>query len=310
MSYIVYAAAPIVEPPLPPAFQGLRHTWTGWNGQSFDLSVPTAGILLLQGGVSGLHMPEFDQFLDEHASVDGARYQGSRAKVRNPEWTLGVFGDSSREWRGRDTAFWDTMRPNLPGLWAVTDPDGVSRSLMCRYRSSSEFSYERDPLQAGWAVYQVTLMAERPYWEGAPILSPIWGNAETPVNFTGPADSAPDFYISGATTIGSAALGNPGDVDAHLVWTIKGTGAGLTSVRIQAAGGDMLYGPIAAGSTLTIRTDPVSPLATLNTTDVSGAVSPWDPRPIPAGETSPLLVTLVGEGTAQASFTPRYLRAI
>lgn len=309
MTYVVYAEAPIPEPPLPPAFQGFQHTWTGWDGTSFDLSVPTAGVQLLQDGITGMHMPEFDQYMDEHASVDGARYRGSRVKVRNPEWTLGVFGDSSKQWRERNTALWNTFRPDRPGLHTVTDPDGVSRSLLCRYRSSAELSYARDPLKAGWAVYQVTLLAEQPFWLGAPILSPIWGNAEAPVNFTGPSDSAPDFYISGATTIGSASLTNPGDVDADVAYVAKGTGTGLTSVRIQAAGGDMLYGPVAAGSTLRISTDPAAPLATLDGVDVSGAVSPWDPRAIPAGETSPLAVTLVGQGTLQASFTPRYFRA-
>ncbi len=309
MTYIVYAEAPIPEPPLPPAFQGFHHTWTGWDGTSFDLSVPTAGVQLLQGGLTGLHMPEFDQFLDEAASVDGATFRGDRAKVRNAEWTLGIFGDSSAEWRERDTAFWRTMRSRRPGLWTVTDPDGVSRSLVCRFRSTSEYSYERDPLKAGWAVYQVALLAEQPFWTGAPILSPVWGNTETPVNFTGPSDSAPDYYVSGATTIGSASMTNPGDVDADLTYTAKGTGTGLTSVRIQAAGGDMLYGPVAAGSTLRINTDPAAPLATLDGVDVSGAVDPWDPRPIPAGETSPLAVTLVGQGTLQASFVPRYFRA-
>ncbi|MFJ4107883.1 phage tail family protein [Oerskovia enterophila] len=309
MNYVVYAAAPIPEPPLPPAFDGFRHRWTGWDGTSFDLSVPTAGVQLLQDGITGMHMPEFDQYMDEHASVDGARYRGSRTRTRNPEWTLGIFGDSSKEWRERDRSLWHSLHPDHPGLWTVSDPDGVSRSLTCRYRSAPEVPYARDPLRAGWAVHQVTLLAVNPYWEGAPIHSPIWGNAETPVNFTGPSDSAPDFYVSGATSIGSASMTNPGDVDAHVTYTAKGTGTGLTSVRIQAAGGDMLYGPIAAGSTLRIMTDPTAPIATLDGVDVSGAVSPWDPRPIPAGETSPLLVTLVGQGTLQASFTPRYFRA-
>lgn len=308
-TYIVYAEAPIPEPPLPPAFQGFQHTWTGGDGTTFNLSVPTAGVQLLQDGISGMHMPEFDQFLDEYSSVDGARYRGDRAKARYPEWTLGVFGDSSEEWRERDTALWNTFRPGRPGLWTVTDPDGVSRSLMCRYRSAPEVLFARDPLKAGWAVYQVPLLAERTFWEGAPILSPTWGTAEDSVDFTGPSDSAPDFYISGATSLGSAVLENPGDVDAWLTWTVKGVGTGLTSVRIQAAGGDMVFGAVNAGSTLRISTAPTSPVATLNGADVSGAVSPWDPRPIPAGETSPVLVTLAGEGTVQASFTPRYYRA-
>jgi hypothetical protein len=309
LTYVVYAESPIPEPPLPPAFEGFQLRWTGWNGQSFDLSTPFAGVQMLQDGVTGLHMPEFDQFFDEHASVDGGRYRGERAKMRSVEFPLGVFGDSSVEWRARDTAWWDTMRPSKAGLLTVTDPEGRSRSLICRYRSSPEYAFKKDPLKAGWAVYQVTLVAERPYWEGAPILSPVWGDSETLVNFTGPSDSAPDFYVSGATSIGSASMTNPGDVEAYLSYTAVGVGSGLTSVRIQAAGGDMMYGPVAAGSTLRINTDPALPVATLNGVDVTGAVSPWDPRPIPEGETSPLSVTLVGQGTVQASFTPRFFRA-
>lgn len=308
MTYVVYSEVPeLPEPPLP-AYQGFGHTWTGWDGTSFDLAVPSAGVLLLLDGVTGMHLPEFDQYTDEHASVDGARYRGSRTRVRNPDWTLGVFGDTSKEWRARDAAFWRTMRPDLPGLWTVTDPDGATRSLTCRFRSSSEHSYDRDPHLAGWSVYTVSLMAERPFWEGAPVNSPVWGESES-VDFTGPDDEAPSYHVSAATSLGSAALTNPGDVDGWLVWTIKGTGSGLTSVEIEAAGGGLGFGAVAAGETLRIVTDPTLPTATLDGVDVTGEVDPWDPRPIPAGETSPLAITLVGEGTAQASFIPRYLRA-
>lgn len=308
MTYVVLSSPPVLpEPPLP-KLQGLRHTWTGWDGTVFDLSVPSAGVLLLEDGVTGMHMPEFDQYTDEHASVDGARYRGTRTRVRNPEWTLGIFGDTTPQWRARNTALWRTLHPSKPGLWTVTDSDGAGRTLTCRYRSSSELQYGRDPHKAGWSIYPVSLMAERPYWEGPPINSPVWGQDEA-VNFTGPSDAAPDYYVSGATSIGSAAMENPGDVDASLIYTVRGVGTGLTSVSINAAGGSLGFGAVAAGSVLRINTDPTAPLATLNGVDVSGAVNPWDPRAIPAGETSPLAITMVGQGTVQASFVPRYFRA-
>lgn len=308
MTYVVYSAAPeLPEPPLP-KFLGLSHAWTGWDGTRFDLSVPTAGVLMLMDGATGMHMPEFDQYTDEHASVDGARYRGTRTRVRNPEWTLGIFGDTTPEWRDRDSAFWRTMHPGRPGLWAVTDADGAARTLTCRYRSSSELQYGRDPHKAGWAIYPVSLMAERPYWEGSPINSPVWGESESE-DFTGPSDAAPDYYVSGATSLGSAQLTNPGDVDAHVTYTVRGIGSGLTSVAISAAGGQLGFGAVAAGSVLRINTDPTAPLATLDGVDVSGSVDPWDPRSIPAGESSPLDITMVGQGTVQASFVPRYFRA-
>lgn len=308
MTYVVYSAAPeIPEPPLP-KFLGVSHSWTGWDGTTFDLTGGSAGVFMLLDGVTGMHLPEFDQYMDEHASADGGRYRGSRTRVRNPEWTLGIFGETTAEWRARDVAFWRTMHPGRPGLWTVTDSDGASRTLTCRFKSAPELQYGQDPHAAGWSVYAVTLLAERPYWEGAPVHSPAWGT-EVSENFTGPSDAAPDYYVSGATTLGSAALTNPGDVDAHVTYTVRGVGSGLSSVSIQAAGGELGFGAVAAGSVLRINTDPTAPLATLDGVDVSGLVTPWDPRPIPDGETSPLAITMVGGGTVQASFTPRFFRA-
>jgi hypothetical protein len=310
MTYVVYASVPPPPPALAPDFQGLTHTVTGWDGTRFDLSIPSAGVLLLADGVDGLGMPEFDQYVDEYASVDGGQYQGSRARTRSPEWLLGVWGDSSEQWRARDHALWRIIQPDRPAQWTVTDPEGRTRTLMVRFRSSSPHKYSRDPSKAGWAIYTVTLMAEQPFWSGPPINSPVWG-VETPVNFTGPTDLAPDYYVSAAADITSAEIENPGDVGVHVVWTVKGLGAGLSSVSIGAAGGSLGFTSVAAGSTLRITTDPTSPVAYLNTVDVSGAVTPWDPRPLPPlGEVSPVTITLGGAGTVQGSFVPRYFRGI
>jgi hypothetical protein len=266
----------------------------------------SAGVFMLLGGVIGMNVPEFDQYIDEYASVDGGRYRGTRVRTRNPSWVIGVFGDNSREWRERDVAFWRTLDPDRPGLWTVRDPEGRVRTLVCRLRSSTEHTYERDPHQAGWAVYTVDLLAERPFWEAPPVRSPRWALG-TSENFTGPADAAPSYYVSAASTIGSANLTNEGDVDAWLTWDIVGP---VDSVEITAAGGSLAYGAVPSGQTLRITTDPTQPLALLNGVDVTGAVDPWDPRPIPAGETSSVDILLAGAGSVQASFTPRYRRAL
>jgi hypothetical protein len=304
--YVVYASGIQIPGPPLPVWEGLRHTWTGWDGTSFDLTDGSAGVLMLLDGVGGMHLPELDQYLDEYASADGARYRGTRTRTRQPSWTIGVFGDTSRQWRERDVAFWRTLDPDRPGLWTITDPEGRVRTLVCRLRSSAEHTYTRDPHKAGWAVYSVDLLAEQPHWQGPPVLSPRWALA-TAENFTGPSDAAPSYYVSAASTIGSAALTNPGDVDAWLTWEVVGP---VTSVEITAAGGELAFGAVPAGQTLRISTDPTEPVATLNGVDRTGDVDPWDPRPVPAGETVDVGITLVGAGSVQASFIPRYRRAL
>src|SRR5690606_32154320 len=102
-------------------------------------------------------------------------------------------------------------------------------------------------------------------------------NDESPTPFTGNEDEAPSYWISGATSIGSARLQNEGDIDAPLTWTIRGRGAGLTSVSIEGEAGELGFGTVADGETLTISTDPTRPLALLDGVDVTGAVDPWDP---------------------------------
>lgn len=305
MGMLFFAAPPVPVPPPLPVWQGFRHTWEGWDGTVWDLTNVDQGVAMLSDGVTGLHMPEFDSHLEEYASVPGARFKGSRTLVRNPEWLIGVYGDSSDEWRAVDVAFWKSLHPDRPGVWRVTDSNGRSRSLRCRLRSSSEHQYGVDPLEAGWSLYTVTLLAEAPYWEGEEITSPLWKSAE-PVDFIDGEELGPPYHPGSATTTGNATLTNPGDVDANVVWRAVGP---IDSLELEAAGGALGYGSLSQGETLLISTDPTRPQAWVDGVDVSGTVTPWDPRPIPAGETVHLDVVMTGGGTLQASFRPRYYRA-
>lgn len=305
----IFWAAPYTPPTPPiPVWQGFTHTWTGWDGREWPLSDPEKGVALLKDGVTGMHMPEFDQPLDEYASVDGARYRGTRARVRNPEWLIGIYGDTTAAWRKLDVEFWKSMHPDKPGVWTVTDSAGKSRSLRCRFRSTSEHQYGVDPAEVGWSLYTVTLLAEGSYWEGEEISSPTWTAAD-PVDFIDSEELGPPYHPGNALTTGDAELTNPGDVDAWLTWQIEAVEA-VTSVDIDAAAGKLGYGAMSQGDVLVISTDPTRPMAELNGEDVSGTIDPWDPRPIPAGETSPLGIDMVGGGAIRATFTPRHFRAI
>lgn len=303
----LFWAAPAAPPTPPPLdlWTGFQHTWEGWDGSLWNLSSMNQGVALLKDGITGMHLPEFDQQIDEYASVDGGRYRGTRTLVRNPEWLVGVYGDSSDEWRELDVAFWRSLHPDRPGVWRVTDHLGRTRSLRCRLRSSTEHQYGIDPVEAGWSLYTVTLLAEQPYWEGEEVRSPTWTSA-APVDFIDSETLGPPFHPGSATTTGNATLTNTGDIDTSITWTANGP---ITSLNIEAAGGALAYGSITDGDELVISTDPTRPQALLNGVDVSGDVDPWDPRPIPAGETVALDISMVGGGTLQASFTPRYFRA-
>lgn len=304
----IVLAVPYVPPPPPvPAFTGLEHTWTGWDGTRWELTNPDGGVVLVTGGVVGMNMPAFDHYSSESPALAGARHRGSRARPREPEWPLLVYSDaSSAEWIERDRAFWRTMHPDKAGQWTVTDPrTGASRSLLCRFYDDGNHAFDIDPVEAGWGLYAITLMADQPYWLGDWVTSPTWGQV-TSTDFI-PSGGAPPFNITSGAAFAAAELTNPGDVAAWPTWTIKGP---FSSLTLTVAGGVIgVPGGVPAGQTLTVHTDPRDQAALLGGTDVTGTVD-FDPRPIPAGETSPVGVTYAGSGSVQAAFLPRYFRAL
>lgn len=306
MSAIVLAVPYVPPPPPVPPFTGFEHTWTGWDGSHWSLSDPDGGVVLVSGGVVGMNMPTFDHYSSESPALAGARHRGSRAQVREPEWPLLVYSDKgSEDWLERDRAFWRTMHPDRPGVWTVTNPrTGEHRSLMCRFYDDGSHAFDLDPAEAGWALYSLTLRADQPYWLGEWVSSPLWG---TPVSTDFiPPGGAPPFNISSGMALASAELTNPGDVAAWPTWTITGP---FSSITLSTAGGTVgIPGGVASGQTLTVHTDPRDQAALLGGVDVTGTVD-FDPRPIPAGESSPVEVEFAGSGSVQAAFMPRYFRA-
>lgn len=307
MSSVVYAVP--YSPPPPPTlpFRGYRHVFTGWDGSVWDLSDPDGGVVLVTGGVGGLAMPTFDTFTSSSAAVPGSTWLGSRAQERAVEWPLLVYSDvGSEDWVERFRAFFRTMNPERPGVWSVTDPFGRTRSLSVRFKSDGDHTYDVDPAEAGWGLYQLQLVAVDPFWQG-PAVESTWGQEEAAVWFTGPADEAPPLYVMGASTLASAAVDNPGDEPSWPVWTVQGP---TTSVDL-VLDGETVGVPFAVleGQTLVIATDPRGQVALLDGVDVTGELDPYDFAPVPTGR-SELAVTMAGSGRVSIRFTPNFHQAL
>lgn len=284
---------------------GLSMSWTGWDGSVWDLSQPEVSGLFLGAQARGLGAPDADRFSTVSPALAGSRHRGSRILEREVFWPLHILGDPGSAWVGRDGAFWRTMRPDAPGVWSVTGPDGSTRSLTCRW-VSTEDSFLMDPTRVGWASYGVYLVAdEDPYWSGAPVVRSF--SPGEPVDFFDPAGSPP-FHISAGNLLASATVDNPGDVESHPIWRVDGP---VTDVEVGVQG-RVIEVPIevAGGESLTIDTSPTAQTAIRSGgEDVTSQLGAVDFAPIPAGDVVPLSLSMVGTGTVTVTLPTRYLRA-
>lgn len=293
-------------PPAPPAspFRGLVQKWTGWDGSVWEVSNPAGGVFFEADGVVGLGDGPADRFFSTSPAVAGSRFRGSRNLERPVVWQVGVFSDvSSQAWIDLTRAFRNTLHRQRPGVWMVTQPSGESRTLACRFTDSPD-SLGVDPVRLGWGSWTVNLVAEDPYWQGAPIRRTF--AASEPADFF-PEGGGPPFTISEGSTLASATINNPGDVDAWPVWTVNGP---TTAVSLGVGDASIgIPGDLDEGDVLVIDTDPRRQSATLNGARVRGVLSPHDFAPIPAGGMSDLTLTIVGDGSVECVIVPRYERA-
>lgn len=307
MPVVIYAVPALVAAhQAAGSFEALRQTWTGWDGSTWVLSDPDEGVFLTDGGVAGMGQVPSARFSSVAPGVAGSRFRGARALERPVMWNLHVYSDvSSAAWVDRDRAFWRTMRTDRVGRWTVQQvATNTTRYLDCRFVSTDD-TYPRDPVLAGWADYEVHLVADDPYWRGAPV-GRAFAVAGDPVDFL-PAAPGDPFVISEGSSLASATIENPGDVEAWPVWTITGP---TTDVTVGI--GDSLVGipgDLDEGDVLVIDTDPRRQSATLNGVRTRGILAPHDFAPIPAGGVSGLSLAMTGTGAVSVQIVPRYLRA-
>lgn len=291
-------------------WSGLAMRWVGWDGSEWDLTALDSGVQLV-GEVRGLNMPPIQRQTSTSAAVAGSRWRGARVAERESFWTLGVYsGDGSQAWLDYDSAFWSTMHPERPGTWFVTQPNGTTRWLACRYGDDGNAGWDRNPSTLGWQVYGITLANEQPQWVGEKITRGWTDEAAQPF-FGGNIGGGfgPPFFISSGSTLASATMPNPGDVDAYPTWQLGGA---TTSVTVGVGDATITYAaPIAPGDTITIDTRPdqrtvVDQNGVDRTANLASSVAF---APIPAGSAVQLSLAMTGSGTVSATIEPRYYRA-
>lgn len=309
MSGIVYAAPPPPPPTVADLWPGTSHFLTGIDGRRWDLtSWARSGVLLTDRGVRGMDKPEWYLHQSSSPVVHGAQYHGYRAPVREVRLPLLIFTDeSSQAWTELRRSFMAIMRPDIPLRWTVEHADtGTSRSLMVRFVEVEDAIETVDSRRRGWQFVTLRFVAdEQPFWEGR-IVERGWRRQE-PVDFIGPG-GAPPFYLSRSLTLANATVSNPGDEEAWPVVDVVASGGPVSSMSIAVAGG-LVDAPIALAEGESLRLD-YRP-GRKSAVDGAGVnrdeeLDAWDFRPIPAGESVPVAMEMVGDGEVRVAFTPLY----
>jgi len=301
-------------------------TWTA-KGVQWSLSNPESGLFLLPG-VRGLGSVRTDRHVTTSPGAAGSRFEGVSVLDREVFWPVHIYHDTgSMDWLLRDRAFWAGMDPADTGVWTVTHPDGSHRSLTLRFTSDGDHTSNGDPVYRGWETYGITLVAERPYWEGAPVVKAFAGTAPPDPFFPDPG-TGEVVNIAPGYSVSNAAMDNPGDVESYPRWFIEGPATEAT----VGVGGVVVDVPfeVLTGQTLIIESDPDNIGATLYDVTVAGMdlkpservigehlINPVDKTkqlgeadfsPIPAGQQVPLSLTLVGLGKVEALLPTLYRR--
>ncbi|MFE2044341.1 phage tail protein [Streptomyces sp. NPDC059477] len=221
-----------------------------------DLS-PGSQWYTLADGVSGLGAAPYELISDPHPR-GGARLRHVQPQPRSIVWPVLVKGadhmEFTRNWRSIGRAFTRTLREG-PGLLEVARPDGGVRQIAVYYADGWD---GRGQAATGitWDSAVVTLWCEDPYWVDA---QPVTVHREqgTDVDFLVPYPSVSSSQVLGATTVD-----NPGDVDVWPVWTVTGPASAIEFTREDTGDSftltmaDTVHGPLLAGETVTISTDP------------------------------------------------------
>lgn len=324
MSVIVYAQG-VTTPPKPPnPFSGLTMTYTGPDGQVWDLYAEN--VAAMDNGVNGTHLPAFADFVTA-LLTDGQRYRGGRTMPRTIGWVIRVAERTSGDFLALDRRLWKSFHPKKLGVWEIKTPDqfASTRRLKVRLQSDGGHSWGEDPSLWGRDEYPVTMVADQPFWLGEPITQ-SWGKAAA-VPFWGGLAGDGNLWISEGSTADSATMTNPGDEDAFAVWTAAAEGANV-DVVVTVDGGKLGLPTVPNGTALRVYSDPESPSAWTGTmvevedpvtgdlvkvfepdVDVSGLIDPWDLPPIPAGEDVPIGFAMTGLGTVSATIEPKHWRA-
>lgn len=311
--------APVIVSPDPPEttppveIPGVGYatiTYIDPAGTRWPMTDLSADWYTLADGVSGLGAASYTLTSDPHPR-GGARLRHVQPQPRTIVWPLLVKGGDhllfTANWRALARAFTRTLREG-PGSLEVARPDGQVRHIAVYYADGWD---GRGQAATGitWDSAVVTLWCEDPYWTDAAPLS-VHREAGAQVDYLVPYPSVSSSQVLGATTVT-----NPGDVEVWPQWLVTGPASAITFTREDTGDAftltmaDTVHGPLLAGETVTISTDP--PRVRSGTGENLGSGLSWPGAvlwSLPPGET-PMTFQLDGAATGSAvdlTFYPRH----
>ncbi|WP_309049292.1 phage tail protein [Streptomyces sp.] len=309
--------APVVTPEEPttppveiPEIGYATVTYVDPAGTRWPMTDLAADWYTLADGVSGLGAAPYVLTSDPHPR-GGARLRHVQPQPRSIVWPVLVKGADhlvfTANWRALARAFTRTLREG-PGWLEVVRPDGTGRRIAVYYSTGWD---GRGQTATGitWDSAVVTLWCEDPYWlDLAPQV--VHRETGTQVDYLVPYPSVSSSQVLGATTVT-----NPGDVDVWPEWRITGPASVITFTRgdtgesFTLTMADTPHGPLLAGETVTVSTDPPRVRSGTGENLVAGLDWPgavlWS---LPPGET-PVTFQLDGAEAGSAvdlTFYPRY----
>ena len=281
---------------------------TGPDGAEFDIK--RGPIRLSSAGLMGLSMPPFEAFTRETPARDGQVRTGYRTRPRPVFLPLLMpMGLEVDEWLASESAFWKIMNPDVTCRLTVSSSADVVRFLDLRFVSDGDLAFNLDPTDVtGYAVV-LEMVADSPYWRSPQVLAEFAPVGDVLPFFAVTTDRV--FNLMSSSTVDSATVANPGDIDAWPKYTITGP---VSEFSATISGGMVsATTEVIAGAVLVIDTDPTVQRATLTVDGVDTTVTRdlvgVDWRPVPSGGSVSLDVTLIGTGSLVVSFMPRFFRA-
>ncbi|MEU0458652.1 phage tail protein [Streptomyces sp. NPDC006129] len=266
--------------------------------------------------MSGLGAASYTLTSDPHPR-GGARLRHVQPQPRTIVWPVLVKGADhttfTRNWRRLARAFTRTLRlgpggVRVPGTLEVARPDGTARRIAVYYSSGWD-GLGDTATGITWDSAVLTLWCEDPYWVDV-VPQTVHRETGAQEDYLVPYPTVSSSQVLGATTVM-----NPGDVDVWPQWLITGPASAITFTREDTGEAFTLdmaetaHGPLLAGETVTVSTDPPRVRSGTGENLVAGLNWPeavlWS---LPPGDTS---VTFQLDGAAAGSavdltFYPRY----
>lgn len=256
--------APVVTPEEPttppvelPEVGFATVTYVDPAGTRWPMTDLTANWYTLAEGVSGLGAAPYTLTSDPHPR-GGARLRHAQPQPRTIVWPLLIKGEDhtafTTHWRALARAFTRTLRDG-PGVLEVARPDGTARRIAVYYSDGFD-GQGRTATGITWDSAVLTLWCEDPYWVDT-VPQTLHRESGTPVDYLAPFPSVSSSQVLGATTVT-----NPGDVEVWPVWQVTGPASAITFTRQDTGDSftltlaDTVHGPLLAGETVTISTDP------------------------------------------------------